>query len=95
MQAPPPPALPSAPGRQKPFRFWLCLLIGCVLAAVIGTAEPYLTVYLVSSYLFTDFHSGGAAFFVIVLFLIFNAAGSASSGGGPRSRRTSCSSSRP
>jgi hypothetical protein len=43
-----------------------------VLAAVIGTAEPYLTVYLISSYLFTDFHSGGAAFFVIALFLIFN-----------------------
>jgi len=43
-----------------------------MLAAVIGLAEPYLTIYLSSSYLFTDFHSGGAAFFVVVLFLLVN-----------------------
>jgi hypothetical protein len=63
------------PGTLMPprrFRLGLCLLIGCAMAAVIGTAEPYLTVYMQSSYLFTDYHEGGAAFFVVALFLPLN-----------------------
>jgi len=72
MQSPlSPDSLGARPVRRR-FRLWVCLLIGCLLAAVIGLAEPYLTIYLSSSYLFTDFHSGGAAFFVVVLFLLVN-----------------------
>ncbi len=64
------PHTPLVP--PKRFRLWLCVLIGALLAAIIGTAEPYLTAYLSSSYLFTDFHEGGASFFVLVLFLFVN-----------------------
>ncbi|MFO7957836.1 MAG: DUF6785 family protein [Candidatus Brocadiia bacterium] len=48
------------------------LFIGCLLSVLIGVAEPYLTIYLNSSYLFTDYHEGGAAFFIGVLFILFN-----------------------
>ena len=48
------------------------VIIGCVMAVGIGLAEPYLTIYMKSSYLFTDYHYGGASFLIVVVFLLFN-----------------------
>ncbi len=70
------PAGLHPPTEQTPRRFFSlrALVIGCLLVVIIGVAEPYLTIYLNSSYLFTDYHQGGAAFFIGVLFLLFNIA---------------------
>ena len=49
-----------------------CVLIGLVMAAVIGAAGPYWTVYLKSSRLFADYHTAGATFFLVVVVVVFN-----------------------
>ncbi len=73
MATSPSDSLPTRPGRRRRrFLTVRSLLIGCVMALVIGLAEPYLTIYLSSSYLFTDYHSGGASFLILVLFVVFN-----------------------
>ncbi len=48
------------------------VLIGILLCLVVGVFEPYLTIYMSSSYLFTDYHLGGATFFVLALLLFVN-----------------------
>ena len=55
-----------APGNMR------SIIIGCAMAAVIGLAGPYWTVYLRSSRLWADYHTGGATFFMILVFLLFN-----------------------
>ena len=67
---------PDAEGtveRHRGFVTLRSIAIGCLMAIVIGLAEPYLTIYLSSSYLFTDYHSGGASFLIAVAFLLLNA----------------------
>ncbi len=61
-------------GRRRPgFVTLRSIVIGCLMAVVIGLTESYLTIYLSSSYLFTDYHSGGASFLIAVVFLLLNA----------------------
>ena len=42
------------------------------MAAVFGLVGPYWSVYLRSSRLFADYHTGGATFFMLILVLLFN-----------------------
>ncbi len=63
---------PEAAAQGRRFLSVRSITIGCAMAVVIGLAEPYLTVYLASSYLFTDYHGGGASFLIFMLFLLFN-----------------------
>jgi len=57
---------PTSPARARR------VVIGCVMAAVIGLAGPYWTVYLGSSRMFRDYHTGGATFLMLALVLVFN-----------------------
>jgi hypothetical protein len=61
---------PRAPRRR--FVSVRAVVLGLLLAALVGLTEPYLTVYLSSSYMFNDYHSGGASFLVFVVFVLFN-----------------------
>ena len=63
----------QAETRPRGFITLRSIAIGCLMAVVIGLFEPYLTIYLASSYLFTDYHSGGASFLIAVIFLLLNA----------------------
>ncbi|MGD2173821.1 MAG: hypothetical protein PVJ27_00315 [Candidatus Brocadiaceae bacterium] len=46
--------------------------MGCLLCGLIGLAGPYWCLYLMSSSLFADYHTGGATFSLLALLLLFN-----------------------
>ncbi len=48
------------------------LALGCVMCLVTGVAGPYWTIYLQSSRMYADYHTGGASFFLLGLLVIFN-----------------------
>jgi len=49
------------------------LLLGCVVCGLFGLAGAYWCFYLMSSSMFSDYHTAGARFAVLVLALVFNA----------------------
>lgn len=44
--------------------------LGAVMSAVIGLHAPYWTIYLQSSRMYADYHTGGAAFWLFVILLL-------------------------
>jgi uncharacterized protein DUF6785/uncharacterized protein DUF6784 len=60
---------PEEGGFLSKFR---CVVIGLILAAIIGLTGPYWFVYLRSSRLWMDYHTGGVVFFLLVLMVFFN-----------------------
>jgi hypothetical protein len=52
-------------------KLW-CVIIGLVMAVIIGLIAPWWTGYLQSSRMFADYHTAGATFFLVVLGLLFN-----------------------
>ncbi|MFO7956934.1 MAG: DUF6785 family protein [Candidatus Brocadiia bacterium] len=49
------------------------LLLGCVICGLFGLAGPYWCFYLMSSSMFSDYHTAGATFALLMLALVFNA----------------------
>jgi len=48
------------------------LMVGSLLVGLCGVAGPYLTLYLQSSRMFADYHTGGASFCLFALLILFN-----------------------
>jgi len=63
----------TAPDEGGFFSKFRCVIIGLILAAVIGVTGPYWFIYLRSSRLWMDYHTGGVVFFLLVLMVFFNA----------------------
>ncbi len=61
-------------------RRWVSLrsvVLGAVMSVVVGLQGPYWTIYLQTSRMYADYHTGGAAFWLFMLipfFLLFNLA---------------------
>ncbi len=61
-------------GPRSPRRFITVrsLILGAAMSLLIGLHAPYWSVYLMSSRMYADYHTGGAAFWAFLLLIVFN-----------------------
>ncbi len=64
--------LDSGDPQQGRFITFRSVVVGALMSVLIGVHGSYWTIYLRSSRMYADYHTGGAAFWLFVLFVVFN-----------------------